>query len=86
MPCFVVFDFSGAALIVHIVGRVGDDEVCLAAVHEGGVGFFLGTVAADEPMPSQRPEVASLREGRLLQLGIHIKVILLDILAVIKEL
>ena len=82
----IVFDFSGAALVVHIVGRVGDDEVCFAAVHESGVGFLLGTVAADEPMPPQRPDVAGLREGRLLQLGIHIKIILFGFNAIVKEL
>ena len=36
-------------------------------------------------MPSQRPDVAGLREGRLLQLGIHIKIILLGFNAVVKE-
>ena len=82
----VVFDFSGAALIVHIVGRVGDDEVCLAAIHEGGVGLLFGTVTADEPVPSQRPDVAGLGEGRLLQLGTHIEIVFLDVLAVIEQL
>ena len=82
----VVLDFPSAALVVHIVGRVGDDEVCFAAVHESGVGFLLGTVAADEPMPPQRPDVAGLREGRLLQLGIHIKIILFGFNAIVKEL
>ena len=82
----VVFDFPGAALVVHIVGRVGDDEVCLATIHEDRVGFLFGAVAADESMPSQRPDVAGLREGRLLQLGIHIEIILLNILAVIEQL
>ena len=82
----VVFDFPGAALVVHIVGRVGDDEVRLTTIHEGGVGFFFCTVAADEPVPSQRPDVAGLREGRLLELGIHIEIVLLDVLAVVKQL
>ena len=48
--------------------------------------MLFGTVTADEPVPSQRPDVAGLCEGRLLQLGIHIKIILLDVLAVIKQL
>ena len=82
----VVFDFPGAALVVHIVGWVGDDEVCFPTVHEGGVGFLFGTVAADEPVPSQRPDVAWFREGRLLQLGVYIEVILFDVFAIIKEL
>ena len=82
----VVFDFPGAALIVHIVRRVGNDEVCLATIHEGGVGFLFGAVAADEPMPPQYPDVARLRESRLLQFSVHIKVILFDVLAVIKQL
>ena len=37
-------------------------------------------------MPSQRPDVAGLREGRLLQLGIHIEIVLLGIDAVIEQL
>ena len=82
----VILDFPGATLVVHIVGRVGNDEVRLAAVHEGSVGFFLGTVAADEPMPPQRPDVTEFREGRLLQLGIHIKIILFGFNAIVKEL
>ena len=82
----VVLDFPGAALVVHIVGRVGDDEVCFAAVHESGVGFPLGTVAADEPMPPQRPDVAGLREGRLLQLGIHIEIVLFGFDSIVKQL
>ena len=53
----VVFDFPGAALVVHIVGWVGDDEVRLAAVHEGSVGFFLGTVTADESVSAKCPDV-----------------------------
>ena len=82
----VVFDFSGAALIVHIVGRVGDDEIRLAAFHEGGVGFLFCAVAADEPVPSQRPDVTGLREGRLLQLGIYIEIIFFGFNAVVKQL
>ena len=82
----VVFDFSGAALVVHIVGRVGDDEVRLAVVHEGSVGFLFCAVAADESVPSQCPDVAGLRKGRLLQFGIHIEIVLPDVLAVIKQL
>ena len=37
-------------------------------------------------MPPQRPDVAGLREGRLLQLGIHIKIILFGFNAIVKEL
>ena len=82
----VILDFSGTALVVHIVGRVGDDEVCLAAVHKGGVGFLFCAVTADESVPPQRPDVTEFREGRLLQLGIHIKIILFGFNAIVKEL
>ena len=81
----VVFDFPGTALVVHIVGRVGNNEVRLAAVHECGESFFLGAVTANEPVPPQYPDVAGLREDRLLQFGIHIKVILFGFDAVIKK-
>ena len=37
-------------------------------------------------MPSQCPDIAGLREGRLLQLGIHIKIILFGFNAIVKEL
>ena len=54
----VVFDFPGAALVVHIVGRVGNNEVRLAAVHESGVGFLFCTVAADESVSAKCPYIA----------------------------
>ena len=54
----VVFDFSCAALVVHIVGRVGYNEVCLVAVHKGGVGFLFCTVAADESVSAKCPYIA----------------------------
>ena len=82
----VVFDFPGAALIIHIVGWVGNDEIRLATVHKGGAGFLFCTVAADEPMPPQRPDVAGLREGRLLQLGIHIEIVLFGFDSIVKQL
>ena len=54
----VVFDFPGTALVVHIVGRVGNNEVRLAAVHECGVGFLFCTVAADESVSAKCPYIA----------------------------
>ena len=82
----VIFDFPGAALVVHVVGRVGDDKIRLAAVHEGSEGFFFGAVTADEPMPSQYPDVSRLREGRLLQFGIHVEIIIFSFNAIVKQL
>ena len=82
----VILDLPGAALVVDIVGRVGDDEVCFAAVHEGGECLFLGAVTANEPVPPQRPDVTGLREGRLLQFGIHIEIVISGFNAIVKQL
>ena len=37
-------------------------------------------------MSAQSPDITGLGEGRLLQLGIHIEIVILDILAVIEQL
>ena len=74
----VVLDLPGAALVVDIVGRVGDDQVGLQTVHQQREGFRLGAVPADKPVPPQRPHIPGLGDSRLLQLGVHIELIILD--------
>ena len=71
----VVLDFPGTAFIVHIVGRVGHDQIRLAVVHECSEGFCLGTVAADQSVPTECPKVAQPRDRRLLQLCVHIEIV-----------
>ena len=61
-------------------GRVRQDQVGLITVHQAGVDLLTGTVAADDPMLSDQPQVSHLTEDRLLQFGIHIKIILVDLL------
>ena len=74
----VVFDFPGAALVVDVIGRVGDDQVGLQSVHQQREGFRLGAVPADQPVPPQRPDIPGLGNGGVLQLGVYIEVILFD--------
>ena len=71
----VVFDSPGAALVVDIVRRVGDNQVGLATCHQKLEGFRFRAVATDKAVPAQRPHITGLGDGRLLQLGGHIELI-----------
>lgn len=73
----VVLDLPGRAFIVHIVRRVRDHEVGLDVVHQSVVGFLLCGISADQTVPTERPDVASLGKGGLFQLLIHIEIIVM---------
>ena len=62
----VVLDLPGRAFIVHIVRRVRDHEVGLDVAHQGVVGFLFRGIAADQTMPTERPDVTGLGECGLL--------------------
>ena len=51
------------------VGRIGQQQVRSFAVHEQSDVFLVGRVTADETVLSDRPHVAALHEGSLLQSG-----------------
>ena len=76
----VVHDLPRRLLYVHVVGRIRQDQVGPIAIHQTGVNFFAGAVAADHPVLSDQPKVTQLAEDRLLQFGIHIEVVLVDLL------
>ena len=63
----VVLDFPGGTFIIHIVRRIGYHEVRFPAVHEDGEGFRFRGIAAEQPMPSERPHISALGEGGLFQ-------------------
>ena len=67
------------ALIVHVVRRVGHDEVRLLTVHQTVHILLPRGVAYKEPVSSENPKVAGLREHRLLQLPVNVEVVVLDI-------
>ena len=53
------------SLIRDIVWRIGDDEISLTSGHETLIGEGICAVAADEPVPSERPDVARACHLRL---------------------
>lgn len=76
----VVLDLPGAAFIIYIVGRVSHREVGELPIHQQGEGICLGTVAADEAVIAEQPQVAELRDGGLLQFLVNVEVVLFYIL------
>lgn len=74
----VVLDLPGRAFIVHIVRRVCDHEVGLDVAHQSVVCFLLRGITANQTVPTERPNVANLGEGGLLQLLVHIKIIVVN--------
>ena len=60
----IVLDFSCRTLIIHIVGRVGNYQVCLFSVHKNFVGFLLCTVTAAKSVTSEQPKVAGFCYAR----------------------
>ena len=73
----VVLDLPGRAFIVHVVRRVRDHEVGLDVAHQGVIGFLFRGISADQTVPTERPDVASLGKGGLFQLLIHIEIIVM---------
>ena len=78
----VVHDLASSFFHVYVVRRVRQHQIGLLAVHQLLIGFGLGGIPAEHTMLAKEPQVTLLGEHRLLQLGIHIEVILLDFLAV----
>ncbi len=52
-----------AAVIGHVVRRVGDGFVGAATAEEAGDVLGPGRIAGEEPMPPKDPQVAGLRQG-----------------------
>jgi hypothetical protein len=42
----------------HVVGRVAEYEIGLVALHQPAERCFVARVSADQPMPSQQPDVS----------------------------
>ena len=75
----VVLDLLAvAALVVDVVGRVGEQQVSQLAVHELLHILRAGAVAAHDPVVAQQPDVAALGDGLLR--GLCGEVVLLDLL------
>ena len=56
---------GGLALVIHVVGRIGEDHVGQAAGQHLLDITHLRRVAAQEPMLAQNPHVAGHRDGAL---------------------
>ena len=76
----VVLDLSRCLFHIHAVRRVCQYQVCLLPVHQTGIYFLAGRIAADDPVLSDEPQVTRPGKDRLLQLRVDIEVILFDIL------
>ena len=75
----VVLDLLAVrALIVHVVGRVGEQQISQLTVHELLHVLRAGAVAAHDPVVAQQPDVTPLGD-RLLR-GLCGEVILFDFL------
>ena len=74
----VVLDFLAvAALVVHVVGRVGDQQIRLFAAHERVDVPRVGAVADHQAVVAQLPDVANAAGGLLRQL--HVVVVILGV-------
>ena len=56
----VVHDLACGLFDVHVIRRIGQDQVCLLPVHEPGVNFLAGGVPADHPVRAEQPQVSEL--------------------------
>ena len=68
-----------AAPECDIIRRVRHDEVCFLPVHERRHVFCTGGIAAHQPVPAHRPDIAPLHERRFLQCGGKVEIIILYI-------
>ena len=78
----VIHDLTSSLFHIHVIRGIGKDQICLDSVHQGVIAFRFGGIPAQNDVLTQMPEVALFGEAWLFQLGFHIKVIFLDLLAV----
>ena len=78
----VVHDLPGGFFHIYVIRRIGQYKICPLPIHEPGVDFFAGTVAADNAVLPEAPQVAELGEDRLCQLRLHIEIVLGHVLRV----
>ena len=78
----VIHDLASGFLHIHVVRRIGKNQICLGFVHKAVIAFCLSGITTQNDVLSQMPEVTLFGEARLLQLGFHIEVIFLDLFAV----
>ena len=73
----VVLDLACLALVIDVVGRVCDHQVGLVTAHQQLECLCLGTVAANQAVSSQFPEVSALCDGRVFKLTLDIEVVVM---------
>ena len=44
----IIHDLPGGLFHIYSIRRIGQDQICLLPVHQAGVDFLAGTVAADD--------------------------------------
>ena len=78
----IVLDAAGCILQLHEVRCIGADQIDLGITQQRLIHFRISTVAADDCVFAQMPDVAGLGEAGLLQFFLHIEVILFGILVI----
>ena len=69
----VVLDFLAvAALVVDVVGRVGEQQVSQLAVHQSLHVLRAGAVTTHDPVVAQQPDVAPLGDRLLRRLCVEV--------------
>ena len=66
----------------NAIWRIGQNKVCLLAVHELFHILRRGGISTHDSMPAYRPDVAGLHEGRLLKGSGEVKIIIGDVLLI----
>jgi hypothetical protein len=64
---------------------IGKHEIRLASVHQLADGIGVGRVSADEPMPTESPDVAGQNKSRLFKGGCQVEVVVGYVAAGIGE-
>ena len=78
----VIQNLSGGFFHIHVVRRVGKNEICLHPIHQDCIALRKRSIAAEHAMPSECPQVSRFGKNRLFQFGFHIEVVLFDLPAV----
>ena len=78
----VVLDFPSRFFYVYVVRWIRQYQIGFLPVHQPCVSFWQRSIAADNAVFPQEPDVTSLGKSRLLQFPVHIEVIFFHLLVV----
>ena len=73
----VILNAAGGFRDVDVIRWVSQNQVCGGVWEQGGIGYLRGSIAAEDLMHTEMPEVAGTRTARLLQFCIGVVVVFL---------